>query len=527
MSEDKFLIDERTTFDKYKEAIKAKARDDKIKKCYLTRQTLSNEFHKSVEELNAGKPVTAFFRYQRVMNSIQQEFFTSNKDFVKELIDKGESVSYNKKLEEYFRTKQEQYKKQKADSSYKRSQLEEESQQRQLRLQADARASSIRKNLAMCTSPTGAPPVLQASEVSFKVNHPITIRYEASSAQWAMRKGDTNRRGLVNLGNTCYMNSVLQALNQTAVSRLFVSDAILSLLSQRDIRSCRLANAFRKVIRGLNDPNYSSAFSPSILKEAIGDVYEPFRGYQQQDANEFLHVLLDGLHNGLNSKKSSSSAVQIDNSKGRDEELAGAFMDNYSRKNSSEIINLFGFQERTAVMCPYCSQIYRSFNISTGIEVPIGKREPVTVEDCLATYCKEEKLDKDSLYSCEKCKRKVQASQQLTLYSTPLILIITLKRFGVQSSDCSTKITTNVAFQQDLDLTPFMCSSRPNSRNVYRLVAIVNHSGSLNGGHYTADVLGGDGGWSSISDEVVTSATKPNFSLAYMLFYEKMHQNQL
>lgn len=357
-------------------------------------------------------------------------------------------------------------------------------------------------------------------EPATNVNHPIVLKYASRFSSWSMKSRypfSSRCRGIENLGNTCYLNSVLQALNSTQLSQVLLMKSKTNLVC-RDALTVRLTQDFYSVLQSLNTPSAHSV-SPSHFFESLGNVYSPFKELLQQDANEFFNILLNSLHSGLNTAIGSTKPAQIDNSNGTDEELAKRFWENYINTNKSDIVKLFAFQERNTVKCPNCGQVYRSFNPCTGVEVPIPKKLPTCVEDCLATYCREETLDENSLYMCEKCKRKGRASQQLTFFSLPEILVITLKRFR-RSSDLSEKVSSFVAFQPELDLSPFMC--RRTQREKYILSAVVNHTGTLNGGHYTADVRDKSGTWSHCSDEKVSECTEPHFDLAYIFFYEKI-----
>lgn len=352
------------------------------------------------------------------------------------------------------------------------------------------------------------------------VDHPIPITHSSNYNNWPMMRKfpfSSICHGMENLGNTCYVNSIIQALNTTSLKRFLLAKD-LSKLPGRDAASVQLTCDFIKLLSCLNEPS-RKVVSPMAFLRSLGEVYSPFKEYVQQDAHEFFNILLNGLNNGLNIAIGTSKPVQIDNSFGSDEELANKFMENYTKNNRSEIVKLFVFQERNAVKCPHCSQIYRSFNPCTGIEIPIPNWNRLCVEDCLEAYCREETLDESSLYACEKCKQKGRATQQLTFFSCPEILVITLKRFH-RSSVSAEKVCSYVAFQPELDLSPFMC--KRNQRAKYRLNAIVNHAGTLNGGHYTAMVREGNEMWSDCSDEHISECAGPRFDLAYILFYEKV-----
>ncbi|KAH9593074.1 Peptidase C19 [Trypanosoma melophagium] len=326
------------------------------------------------------------------------------------------------------------------------------------------------------------------------------------------------RRGMVNLGNTCYLNSVTQVLFATPLGLYFLYDDYTKDILKDDRGRGRLVNSFSHVMRELNRGDTTIPVSTSHFKTAIGEVCKTFMNSSQQDANELLHVLLDGIHNNLNDiSQVKENHGEIDNRKGSDSDIANKYWSQYTRQNKSVIVDMCMFQERNTLACPSCHDISRSFSPSLGIEVPIPSlSDTVSIEDCLTMYCREEILDSDSLYTCPSCKKSVRASKQLLFYSLPKILFITIKRFR-SFGDFSNKITDSVLFQKQLDVSPFCCSDE--RKTVYNLVGVVNHQGNIHGGHYTADCLGRDRCWCSFSDERVTLAESPKFKLAYILCY--------
>jgi len=103
--------------------------------------------------------------------------------------------------------------------------------------------------------------------------------------------GQRTKRGLQNLGNTCYMNSILQCLN---VSVPF-SDALLRLSSAGlGGVSSSLCGTFRG-IRGLEEVRGGGGYSPKPLLTQIVSRFPWFRGNQQQDAHELLRTLLGSI----------------------------------------------------------------------------------------------------------------------------------------------------------------------------------------------------------------------------------------
>jgi ubiquitin C-terminal hydrolase len=104
--------------------------------------------------------------------------------------------------------------------------------------------------------------------------------------------------GLQNLGNTCFMNSILQCVSNTeAITRLFLDDAYKAQLNTDNPlgHGGKLAVAYGKLIKDMWSNAYCKII-PRDFKYTIGEFQPQFAGYDQQDSQEFLGFLLDGLH---------------------------------------------------------------------------------------------------------------------------------------------------------------------------------------------------------------------------------------
>tara|TARA_B110000902_G_C14285343_1_gene578493 strand:- start:3755 stop:4231 length:477 start_codon:yes stop_codon:yes gene_type:complete len=92
------------------------------------------------------------------------------------------------------------------------------------------------------------------------------------------------------------------------------------------------------------------------------------------------------------------------------------------------------------------------------------------LNDCYRNFKISEKLDKDNMVYCEKCKKKTIMSRRAEVEEWPDNLIIVLKRF----------VPFNGIFKKNTQEINIPL----NWRKGYSLQGIVFHSGSIHGGHY-------------------------------------------
>ncbi|CAG8478935.1 9169_t:CDS:2 [Racocetra fulgida] len=301
-----------------------------------------------------------------------------------------------------------------------------------------------------------------------------------------------------------------------------------------------LADKFATLIRVMWSDQYVS-ISPVSLKEAVGCFAPQFSGSEQQDSQEFLAYLLDGLHedlninyhNFVNNDSSPQDADELENlPPSITSELA---WEKHLMRNSSIVVSLFQGQFCNRLMCMTCGKTSTSYDVFMYLSLPIPtnikSNVRVYLEMCLKGFIKEEILDGNDAWNCPRCKCPRRATKQLSISRLPDILLIHLKRFSFYGP-FRDKLDTMVHFPiRRLDLTPYVFTSGDGGSQsnlsqmgpfIYDLYAVSNHYGGLNGGHYTACVRNGyrnewhnfDDSRASICEEqdIVTRA-------AYNLFY--------
>ncbi|NXG42828.1 UBP2 hydrolase, partial [Psilopogon haemacephalus] len=330
--------------------------------------------------------------------------------------------------------------------------------------------------------------------------------------------------GLRNLGNTCFMNSILQCLSNTKELRDYcLQNQYLRDLNNNSRMRTALISEFAKLIQLLWTSSPNDSVSPSEFKTQIQRYAPRFVGYNQQDAQEFLRFLLDGLHSEVNRVlvRPRASTDTLDHLP--DDEKSRQMWRRYQEREDSRISDLFVGQLKSSLTCSECGYCSTAFDPFWDLSLPIPKKSygEVTLLDCLRLFTKEDVLDGDEKPTCCRCKARTRCTKKFSIQKFPKILVLHLKRFS-EARIRSSKLSTFVNFQlKDLDLREF--ASQSCNHAVYNLYAVSNHSGTTMGGHYTAYCKSPvSSEWHSFNDSRVTpmSSSHIRSSDAYLLFYE-------
>ncbi|KAJ8706411.1 hypothetical protein PYW08_011037 [Mythimna loreyi] len=332
--------------------------------------------------------------------------------------------------------------------------------------------------------------------------------------------------GLRNIGNTCFMNSVLQCLSNTKPLLEYLTDDKYT----DDINttlSCMkgaLIKAFGIVIKELWLRGEKDAVvNTTALKSQVQRFAPRFMGYSQQDAQEFLRYLLEGLHEDVNrvTIKPKPILTEIDDTLS-DSAKASEAWNRYLRMEDSRVGDIFVGQLKSTLRCTHCNHDSVTFDPFWDLSLPIPSRTGnLKLQQCLSHFTREEEMDGDEKPTCSKCGVRRKCLKWFTVQKFPQVLVIHLKRFS-PTERFRGKLNVLVEFPlNNLDMSPYAATR--GAPAVYNLYAVSNHSGTTYSGHYTAYCKHPyTGDWHEYNDSRVTPISSRNVvsSEAYVLFYE-------
>lgn len=122
----------------------------------------------------------------------------------------------------------------------------------------------------------------------------------------------------------------------------------------------QVAEAFGQLITRMWSSNNSGSVAPREFKQALSKFAPSFSGYGQQDTQELLAFLLDGIHEDLNriKRKPGTNAPDWEGEGDKDMiEMARTCWEQYRSRNDSVIVDLFQGQYRSTVVCPDCDKV--------------------------------------------------------------------------------------------------------------------------------------------------------------------------
>lgn len=367
-------------------------------------------------------------------------------------------------------------------------------------------------------------------------------------------------RGLFNLGETCYMNAVLQMMvhNPLLASYFLGMGHPIHLCpiskepekknesdseedddgeekEQKSCVACGMTEVFSDALQADQSlpahavnllfaswknipvsPSFPSP-PPTIL---ITDALQHMSGKQQQDAQEWFILIVDKLHEAVSTSTSDSK-----------------------KRCDCFFHKIFFGRLNSEVTCDKCHAVsttedeYSSISLDFKKQVkkkkkaqPDVKTVVPNVHECLRSYTAPEVLSAEQ-YKCRTCDAPRSAAKRVRIRKLPAILCLHVKRFGSKISGSvfvQEKYDGKIDFPLVLDMAPYTTAQStsaatpvPADAYVYDLECVVVHQGdNVHNGHYFA-FCRQDKKWFRFDDEIVSATTTEDVlrQEAYLLFY--------
>ncbi|KAG5534238.1 hypothetical protein RHGRI_022384 [Rhododendron griersonianum] len=388
--------------------------------------------------------------------------------------------------------------------------------------------------------------------------------------------------GLENFGNTCYCNSVLQALYfcvpfREQLLEYYVNNKSLA-DTEENLLTC-LADLFSQIS---SQKKKTGVIAPRRFVQRLKKQNEIFRSYMHQDAHEFLNYLLNELVDILE-KESHAAKGDAENSSSPSEKVANgpkAIHENGAKKEPLVTWVHKNFQGilTNETRCLRCETVTARDETFFDLSLDIEQNSSIT--SCLKNFSSTETLNAEDKFFCDKCCRYSiasvdcgmiaeidriphmrdpcgmlmwgemepttvlfwgselfvflqEAQKRMKIKKPPQILVIHLKRFKyIEQLSRYKKLSYRVVFPLELKLS----NTVEDTDSEYSLFAVVVHVGSgPNHGHYVS-LVKSHNHWLFFDDENVEiideSAVQTFFGSAqeyssntdhgYILFYERL-----
>lgn len=330
-------------------------------------------------------------------------------------------------------------------------------------------------------------------------------------------------QGLVNIGNTCSINTLIQCLGNCSLFRKYILDDKCKFIKSKD-KQYSIGEELQTILKQMWIEKHSLIPKRFLnaIQETLGDMYQI--GREQIDFTEVLMILFHHL-----TEESHDENIQLDfyNEYTVPNDIlqhihtkAVTTWKTHNKQNNSLLLNILQGTQIQQIECKDCNKMYHNIEPFKFIYLDIDKtKEKMTFHDCLTKLFGIEKIPD---WKCDKCNSS-NNEKALRLWSMPKVFIFIINRiYGMEKVNTPLDIPLRMSFTAGVEL------KNPTVTNTYRLTAIANHYGnSIHYGHYNAICSNEEGNeWYMYDDMNIQKINDINGVLnnnknVYALFYEQ------
>ena len=332
---------------------------------------------------------------------------------------------------------------------------------------------------------------------------PDTVLFPSQQVVTGWKASAPVGAGFINMGNTCYLNSALQAL-------FHVTPFVNWLLNRKPCDQCEgkdlcIICRVSKTLEKSQAPS-GNAIRPSLVYDDLASISKNLVPGSQEDAHEFLRCLIESMER---SYLQSVNAAELDP----------------RSKETNPLSQIFGGYVRTQITCLQCRHKSTTFQHFQDISLNIQKCS--TLKTALAQYFRSEKIED---YKCSSCEKNVSVTKTMSMEQSPNVLCIQLQRFDFKGR----KTNESLNCPRQLNLNKYLSRPTVNGCVSYRFVSLINHIGrTQHFGHYNAMAQASNERLylfddCSVEDVPVTQNMDSALTAsAYVLMYEKVQESSI
>jgi len=327
----------------------------------------------------------------------------------------------------------------------------------------------------------------------------------------------TQPKGLVNLGSSCYMNSLLQCL-------YYIKDLRNHLINKNNFNDEQpLCKALAETMCGIkNEENYY--FNPEKFRNEIKKRNKSFSDNKINDVKNLFIYLLTGMLSELNTNISNNENNEEYEVNKEPLSLSQEFLKIEKEADKNIINDLFSGYYLTSTKCKINKKEFYTIQNETFMIFDLNNiynnEKKLTIDSCFKYYCKPKK----SSYYCPGCKKVHDMESKDKIYRPPKILVLILDRGNNKN------FTKKFEFNSEiLDLKDYIDEKDYKLEgSLYQLIGISNHSGSSYlCGHYTACCLTDNDKYYHFDDKNIKEIKEKELykDEPYILFYKRIDAN--